>query len=535
VAVSETVEAPPRRRSFLRFWLPWIILALGGVALAGIWAWPDPEWPAVFRMASTMGVTSLTLLLLGLWFVLFSGVRLWLRAVTVLAAAGAIWFLPKYLIRIEHFSGNLIPVVHFVWEKPASEAVEAWRRQTAGEKVSPVDLSERPTDYPGYRGRECDGLIHGPDLARDWNTPPRQLWRHPCGGGYAGFAVAGNGAVTIEQRGDREAVVCYDTDTGLERWVYDYPAHFKEQMGGEGPRATPTIAGGDVYSLGAEGKLVCLDGATGKLKWQVNVLEDNDNIQWGMSSSPLVYDRFVVVDPGNQKNTAKYGTAAAFDRQTGELVWKSGTARASYSSPQLFTLAGKRQLLLFDGEGLAAYDPEKGTGLWRHPWKTNPPVNVAQPIVLPGDRVFVSSHYGLGCAMLQVSLDYSGNWAVKELWKKMTMRCRFTSPVADDQYQNLYGLDEGVLVCLDPKDGSRKWRGGNYGHGQLLRAGDLLVIQAEDGDLVLVAVNGDGGHELGRFAALKGHTWNYPALADGKVYVRNDHEMACYDLRRGAH
>src|SRR5205085_7037968 len=136
--------------------------------------------------------------------------------------------------------------------------------------------------------------------------------------------------------------------TGLERWVYDYPARFYEQMGGVGPRATPTVADGDVYSLGAEGHLVCLDGATGKPRWHVNVLEGNANVMWGMSGSPLVYDRFVVVNPGSQTQSAKYGALAAFDRKTGELVWKSGSTHAGYSSPMLATLAGRRQVLLFD-------------------------------------------------------------------------------------------------------------------------------------------------------------------------------------------
>jgi outer membrane protein assembly factor BamB len=535
VSVAEPVATPPRRRSFFRFWLPLILLALYGLALAAVWGWQDPDWPRVNRVASSIGLTMLTLLLFGLWFVAFSGVRWWLRVLVVAAVVAVVVVGPRRVVRDYHFSGNMVPVVHFIWEKPGDEAVETWRRQHADEKIDPpVDLAgDRATDYPGYRGRERDGVVHGPELARDWkSTPPRQLWRHPCGGGYAGFAIAGNNAVTIEQRGTNEAVVCYDTDTGLERWAHKYPAHFSEQMGGDGPRATPAIAGDDVYSLGAAGKLVCLEGATGKLKWQRDILEDNANIQWGMSGSPLVYEGFVVVNPGSQKTTAKYGGVAAFYRKTGELIWQAGKAKAGYSSPQLFTLAGKRQLLLFDGEGIAGYDPDKGTALWRHPWKTQPEINVAQPIVLPGDRVFISSAYGMGCAMLQVSVDDSDNWSVKELWKKQTMRCRFTSPVADAEY--LYGLDEGILVCLDPKDGSRKWRGGRYDNGQLLRSGDLLVILAEDGELALVEVSGEGAHELGRFAALKGNTWNYPALADGKAYVRNDHDMACYDLRRTA-
>jgi outer membrane protein assembly factor BamB len=249
-----------------------------------------------------------------------------------------------------------------------------------------------------------------------------------------------------------------------------------------------------------------------------------------MSGSPLVYDRFVVVNPGKQEPSAKYGALTAFDRQTGDPVWNSGSTHAGYSSPMLTTLAGKRQVLLFDGAGIAGYDAEKGTGLWHLEWKTpqNEEIKVAQPVVLPGDRVFISSSYGNGCALLKVTADEDGKLAATPLWKNMKMHCRFTSPVADDQY--LYGLDEGVLVCLDQETGKPKWRGERYGHGQILRTGKQLLVLAEDGDLALVQATGDGNHELGRFPALEGHTWNYPTLAGGRAYVRNDREMACYDL-----
>jgi outer membrane protein assembly factor BamB len=548
VSVPETVQAPPRRRSFLRFWLPLILLALAGGTALVIWIWPDPETPLVFRWVFTQMAAALFLLLFTLWFVSFSGLRWWLRLGVVAAGVAALVLLPRFLIRDIHVSGNMLPVVHFVWERPQDEALATWRREHPTTALSAaIDVTgDRPTDYPGYRGRQRDAVVHGPALARDWKAPPRELWRHPCGGGYAGFAIAGNSAVTVEQRGDKEAVVCYDTDTGLERWVYDYPARFHDTtgMGGTGPRATPTIVDGEVYSLGADGHLVCLDAATGKSRWKegadtagakdkiVNILEGNANVMWGISGSPLVYDRVVVVNPGKQQPSAKYGAVAAFDRKTGELVWKSGDTHAGYSSPMLATLAGKRQVLLFDYAGVAGYDAADGTKLWDFPWKTphNEEIKVAQPLVLPGDRVFICSSYGNACAMLQVAAEESGKLAARQLWENpKTMRCRFSSPVADEHY--LYGLDEGVLICLDAGTGARKWRGNRYDYGQLLRADDLLLIQAEDGDLALVEATGEAFHELGRFPALGGHTWNCPALADGMAYVRNDRVMACFDLR----
>ena len=163
------------------------------------------------------------------------------------------------------------------------------------------------------------------------------MWRQPVGGGYASFAVAGDLAVTIEQRRDQEAVVGYDVATGHERWTYSYPAHFVERLGGPGPRATPTIRDGDVYSLGATGVLACLKAATGELKWSVNILDGQPNVAWAMSGSPLVYDRFVVVNPGAQTAANQGKAVVAYDRETGKPVWRAGSARAGYSSPMLVT------------------------------------------------------------------------------------------------------------------------------------------------------------------------------------------------------
>jgi outer membrane protein assembly factor BamB len=433
-------------------------------------------------------------------------------------------------VRAVRFSGHMWPTVIWRWTPLNDDRLEEHRRAHAGAVREPVQLGSRAMDFPEYRGQNRDGVARGPALARDWQAhPPRLLWRQPVGGGYAAFAVADNLAVTIEQRRDNEAIVGYDTASGGERWTYSYPALFSESMGGIGPRATPTLKDGRVYSLGANGKLVCLDAATGKLQWQTDILESNSNLNWGMCSSPLVYDHFVVVSPGKQGPGGH--TLVAYDRGTGSKVWAVGEARGGYSSPMLATLAGVRQVLMFDGQGIAGYDPATGRQLWRRDWATNQDINVAQPLVLEGDRVFVTSGYGVGCALLHVTCSKDGKWDAQPLWPNSplrTMRCKFTSPVA---YQgHVYGLDEGILVCLDEKTGKRRWREGRYGHGQLLLAGDLLVIMAETGELALVEASPSAYRELGRIRVFEGKTWNYPALADGKVYLRNDEDMVCYDL-----
>jgi outer membrane protein assembly factor BamB len=508
----------------------WGILVLAGATLGVLWFWPFQEWEMANRNASAMFTILVTIALLLSWVLLFSGYR-WLVRLVILLAAVGVGAGALASVRDVKFSGDMRPTFVFQWDRPQDDVLEAHRKQV-GEALAPAPIrldSGKPTEFPEYRGRKRDGLVVGPALARDWHArPPRVIWRQPVGGGYSAFAVAGNVAVTLEQRRDEEAVVCYDIASGKERWRFGYPAFFKEKLGGEGPRATPTISHGDIFSLGATGRLLCLDGATGKVKWSTNVLEGNDNVLWGMAGSPLVYDQVVVVNPGVQKDTVAGRALVAFDRSSGKPVWSSGNRRAGYSSPMLATLAGKRQILLLDGQALGGFDAQTGKELWHFQWdETMNGINVAQPVVLEGDRIFISSGYGIGCALVQVSRAQD-KWSVTELWKNKAMRCRFSNPVLYQGY--LYGLDEGFLVCLDPATGQRQWKEGRYGHGQLLETGGLLVILSETGRLVLVEANPDAHVELSSFPALTGKTWNYLALMDGKAYIRNHLEMACYEL-----
>jgi outer membrane protein assembly factor BamB len=526
--------APSKRRTFFRFWLPWLIILLAalGVGAAGFSPVTE-EWAPVNRFMTCVFVVLLAALLVALWFLLFASVRGSLR-ITALLVIAALGFAFSRQITNVKFTGNMVPIVRFWWDPEPDDVLETQRKahQTKASPFKPA--SDKATAFSEYRGSKRDGIIQGPPLARDWKAqPPRQLWRQPVGGGYSGFTVNGNALVTLEQRRDQEVIVCYDTVTGAERWTHGYNARFKESMGGPGPRATPTIADGRVYSLGATGMLICLDLPDGKSKWSVEILKDNQNIIWGMSGSPLVLDKVVVVNPGAQTEAASGRALVAYDRDTGKEVWQAGKTKAGYSSPMLATLAGQKQILLLDGEQLGGYDSQTGHELWNYRWdKTLNGINVAQPLLLDGDRVLISSAYDIGCAMLHVSKSGDA-WKVDELWKNnMKLRAKFASPVVHEGF--IYGLDEGYLVCLDA-NGARVWKGQNYGHGQLLLSGGLLVILSEQGKLVLARATPEFDaktrNELASMQALKGKTWNCFALADGIAYVRNDLEMAAYDLR----
>jgi outer membrane protein assembly factor BamB len=530
-----TAEMKVRERTFFRYWLPRLLGVLLVIDLVLIWLVPAEGFEGGMRMVAAVGSLLIFYLLFSLWLFIFSGYRWkWRWGIFLLIPLVVVGTSVALFQRVD-FTGDMTPVPRFRWEESIRErqaSLQTHREEQAKlGKPSISMVSQNETDFPEYRGRKRDGIVIGSSLSGFDKSKIREIWREPCGGGYASFAVAGEGAVTIEQRGGEEVVVCYEAATGKECWTYSYPAHFKETMGGPGPRATPTIADGDVYSLGATGILARLEGSTGKEKWKVNILENNNNIMWGMSGSPLVFDNVVVVNPGRQRESADGRAVIAFDRETGKQVWTVGSTQAAYASPMLATLAGRRQILIFDAVRLASHDVAKGEELWRYEWKTANDINVAQPVLLPDDRVFITSAYGHGCAMLKVS-EVNGQFSIKEVWSNTpnaAMHCKFSSPVFYQGY--LYGLDDGRLVCVDAEKGKRQWKEKDYGHGQLLLARDKLVILSETGELAIVAADPKAFRELGKIKVLKGEkTWNYHAMVGNRVFVRNHIEMACYEL-----
>ncbi|MGD9723522.1 MAG: PQQ-binding-like beta-propeller repeat protein [Pirellulales bacterium] len=520
----------------------WFLAFFGGLAclgLAVIWFVLPERFDVGTRRMFSFFVFVLISIAAAVWYFglahLPSRVRRWSAVALVLALVAAF-----ASVRRVEFSGDMVPTFDFRWTTDRYDQLDAHRAQqqaprgTAAAVASDADpaASTRPAqwDLLDYRGPNRTGIIPGPALARDWSArPPRLAWRQPVGGGYASFVVVGPLVITIEQRREREAIVAYDFATGRERWFYDYPALFSETLGGDGPRATPVIHSDKVFTLGATGVLTCLELATGKLVWTVNILEANgsQNIDWGMSGTPLIYDELVLVNPGAQKGTANSRSITAFDAASGKPLWGGGTAKAGYASPDLVTLGGVRQVLLFDAGGLAAFDATDGRELWRTPWKSDFDINAAQPVVLADDRVFISS--ASGSALLEIKHE-ADTWDVRQIWKTPRMKCGYACPIA---YQGfVYGIDENILACLDLADGKIKWkeRAGQFGHGQILLRDDLLIVLGETGELALVEATPEKFHELGRMQAIEGKTWNNPALVGDRIFVRNHLEMAAYDL-----
>jgi outer membrane protein assembly factor BamB len=385
--------------------------------------------------------------------------------------------------------------------------------------------SAAPPAWTDFRGPLRDGVYRAP-LPAAW--PPgglQPLWKQPSGAGYASFVTAGTRAFTIEQRGPEEVVAAYDIATGRELWTNAWRAEFRESMGGDGPRATPTWADGRVFALGAEGEFRAIDAATGRVAWRTNILEDAgaDNLPWGMAASPLVVDATIVVQPGGRNGRS----VVAYDRASGRQVWAALDDQQSYASPMLVDLAGERQILVFSASRLAGLAPGTGELLWEFAWPGPNGINAAQPLVIGDNRVFISSGYGTGAAVVEVSRGPS-DWSVREVWRNNRMKNRFASSVLHQGH--IYGLDESILACLDAATGELKWKGGRYGYGQVVLAGANLIVLTEDGDLALVRATPERHDELVRFAALSGKTWNVPAVAGGVLLVRNLAEMAGFDL-----
>jgi len=469
-------------------------------------------------------------LLMVLWWAFLSGIR-WTDRLGGLAIAGVMVALFFVAFRPDGFWGGFVPRFAYRWgvtdEQRAAQFRKAHPPAPLTKSEVPAQLEVTAGDWPQFRGPQRDGIVRGEQVRRDWKThPPKLLWRHPVGPAWSSFAIVGKLAFTQEQRDNREAVVCYNVETGQEVWSHSDKGRYSTALGGVGPRATPTVYDSRVYTLGALGVLNCFEAVSGKLIWSRNILQDANakRLEWGMAGSPLVYDDVVVVNSGGKQGHG----VTAYHRLTGKIVWTSGNHRAGYAAPRLAIIDGVRQIVVFDGDGPAGYDAATGQELWRFAWTNSYGNNIAQPIVLADGSVFVSSGYGTGSVRLNVS-KRGDTWSVTPRWKaKNRFKLKFNGAVRQDHV--VYGLYESILSCFDLETGKRLWRRGRYGYGQILLIDDLLLVSTERGAVVLLEVSPKKPRELGRFQAIEGKTWNHPALSRGRLLIRNAREAACFDV-----
>jgi outer membrane protein assembly factor BamB len=335
--------------------------------------------------------------------------------------------------------------------------------------------------------------------------------------------VKGRYAVTQEERGKDELVTCYDLLTGDILWAHADEARFVETMGGDGPRATPTIDGERVYAQGATGILNCLELVTGKLIWSRDILAENgvENLFYGKTNSPLIVGEEVVVTGGESGPTVM-----SYRKENGEPVWTEGGSSASYASPQLVESGGRRQIVSVNADSVTGHDAETGGELWRFDWPVVQGLpRSSQAQFFGGSRYLLTASYGYDNYVIEVSDVLSG---INTIWEGRPMRTKFSNVCLKGGYG--YGLHEGRLACVDLATGEQVWKGGKYGYGQNLLVGEVLLIQAERGFVALAAATPEGFNELARVDALTAKTWNYPALAGSYLLVRNDVEAVCFRL-----
>jgi outer membrane protein assembly factor BamB len=472
-------------------------------------------------------------IVLGIWsaWVLATSRRVGrVRLGGLIACLMAAWGL-FLLIRVNGLQGNMRADIHWRWTPTADEMFLAEHStRTAAATTLPAGrrLELRPGDWPGFRGPARDGAVRGLSIALDWpQSPPTILWRQRVGPAWSSMAIVDGCVFTQEQRGEREAVVCRDALTGREIWVHDEPARFEEATSGPGPRATPTFAGGRIYAQGALGTLNCLDAASGRLIWSRDLRADAGAALplWGFSNSPLVTGDRVIVFAGGE---GKKGLLA-YSLDGGPPLWTADAGKASYASPQPLDLGAERQVLIFANEGLFAIDPATGRIRWQFPIERAVGVpSVLQACRVSPDSLALGNGAVFGVQRVQVSSD--GRSATRA-WATPRVKPAFSDMV----YHNgcIYGFDGTVFCCVDASSGERKWRDGRYGAGQVLLLADqgVMIVTSEDGQAILLRCNPQRNEELGRVQAVSGKTWNHAAVAQDRLFVRSDGEMACIQLR----
>jgi outer membrane protein assembly factor BamB len=451
---------------------------------------------------------------------------------------------PAAFLKLRGFSGEMIPQIESRFASNRELPTPPSSLEAAADDAHVVS-----TDFPQFLGPRRDAVVDGREFdlpnPADFATP---LWRQPIGDGWAGFAIANDRCVTLEQRDGQECVTCYRLGDGQPVWIHTEDVRHENPLGGIGPRSTPTIFAQRVYTQGATGIVNCLDLVTGDPIWRQDLLElagwdqaaSEAEISWGRAGSPLLTDEGLCVVPlGGPSGGASGGAPVtgrglvAFDAQTGEIRWTAGNDQISYASPMMVTLGGVRQIMIVNENSVTGHSPDDGEVLWSTPWngQSNGAANCASALPVGDDAFWVGKAYGTGSGVFELSRDDAG-LTVSERWKRPSvLKTKFTNPCIVDGFA--YALSDGTLECVDLAEGKRMWaqpRGSRYGHGQLILVEDVLVVQTEAGNVAMVAARTDRFDELVNLPALDSKTWNVPAIAGRYLAIRNDIEAIVYQL-----
>ncbi|MDA1050390.1 MAG: PQQ-binding-like beta-propeller repeat protein [Planctomycetota bacterium] len=389
--------------------------------------------------------------------------------------------------------------------------------------------------WPQHLGSSRNGISAEKGLLDAWPAGgPKEVWRVKGGVGMSGLAISGGRLLTLVQREGQQSVVAHAAATGAVIWRIAVAPAYENQMG-DGPRATPTVAGNTVFAFTGEGVLVALNAPDGRILWSHNTVKELDGqpAEYGMACSPLVVGTQVIVTVG-----ASDATVVAYDTVSGKLAWTAGNETTGYSSPALLTVGGREQIVVHAGSAVLGLEPKTGTVLWRYPYVTDYSCNIATPIAVDG-KVFVSSGENHGCVLLD--LKPSGNlFAVSEVWSshgpQSVLRNEWQTSILLDGY--LYGMDNvgGAgpithLTCVDAATGERRWQESRFGKGNLIAADGKLFMSTLKGELIVARASPNGYDEIGRSTVI-GSTRQAPALANGLLYLRDNDDIVCLDVRK---
>jgi outer membrane protein assembly factor BamB len=380
-------------------------------------------------------------------------------------------------------------------------------------------------DWPQWRGPQQDGISRETGLLAKWpEKGPAELWRVPLGNGFSGVSVVGRRAFTLFGSADGEFAAAFNAADGKTLWKTRLGDLVKVPTYGDGPRATPAVESGRVYVLSGKGALACLDAADGHRLWGCDLLAKfgGEPPEYGFGASPVVMGDMLVVVVGARKGKS----LAAFDKANGNVLWTALDDKIGYSTPREVAIDGTSQIIVLMGEALVGVSPKDGKEYWRREWKTEQDANVTSPVI-SGSRLFISTGYSTGCALFELSVK-DGKPSAEKVWANKEMKNYFSTSVLVDNY--LYGFNNNKLTCLDFRSGKAGWNSGGFNRGSLLAADGKLIIFGDKGLLALAEVSPDAYKELSKFQFCEARTWTVPTLSGGRLFVRNEKELACLQV-----
>ena len=385
-------------------------------------------------------------------------------------------------------------------------------------------------EWSQWLGPNRDGISLETNLLTEWGvTRPQILWRSSIGDGFSGISIANGRGYTMAAMEGKEYIYCFDILNGQEIWRFQSGEIYLDSMGGHGPRSTPTIEENLLFTMSAYGKIYALDTRNGQEIWSHDLKRKfgGKTPRWGFSASLLIEENLVLVEVGGEANAS----LVAFDKNNGDIVWKSDNSKVGgYSSPIAITSYGIRQAIFFTGNYLVSVAPKDGKVYWKYPWETSYDVNASTPILIPGDKLFVSSGYGVGATTLQMKIK-NESVDVEEVWRSKVMKNQFGTAVLHDNH--LFGFDDRIFVCVNADTGEEMWKQRGYGQGTLILADKHLIILSDKGNLALAEASPEGFKEKSSMQLLNGTCWTVPTLSDGKLYLRSMNEMVCLQITNG--